>query len=79
MKNVPEAIEAAWTIEFTWLIAAIARVTHDIGIAEEPAQDALVTALELRPEESGTPGMPDQRLFGRGVVGDSESRGFMTR
>ena len=51
MKDGPKAIEAVWKIESTRLIAAIARVTHDIGIAEELAQDALVTALELWPEE----------------------------
>ena len=31
MKDVPKAIEAVWKIESTRLIAAIARVTHDIG------------------------------------------------
>jgi hypothetical protein len=51
MTDVPKAIEPVWKIESTRLIAGIARVTHDIGIAEELAQDALVTALELRPEE----------------------------
>jgi predicted RNA polymerase sigma factor len=51
MKDVSKAIEAVWKIESTRLIAAIARVTHDIGIAEELAQDALVTALELWPED----------------------------
>lgn len=45
-----------WKIESTRLIAAIARVTHDVGIAEELAQDALVTALEVWPEE----GIPDK-------------------
>jgi RNA polymerase sigma-70 factor, ECF subfamily len=49
---VPKAIEAVWKIESTRLIAAIARVTHDLGIAEELAQDALVTALKLWPEEA---------------------------
>lgn len=44
-----------WKIESTRLTAAIARVTHDIAIAEELAQDALVTALEVWPEE----GIPD--------------------
>jgi RNA polymerase sigma-70 factor (ECF subfamily) len=44
-----------WKIESTRLIAAIARVTRDIGVAEELAQDALVTALELWPTE----GIPD--------------------
>jgi len=51
MKDVPKAIEAVWKIESTRLITAIARVTHDIGVTEELAQDALVTALELWPEE----------------------------
>ena len=55
MKEVLKAIAAVWKIESTRLIAAIARVTHDIGIAEELAQDVLVTALELWPEE----GIPD--------------------
>lgn len=57
MNDVPKAIEAVWQIESTRLIAAIARVTHDIGVAEELAQDALVTALELWPEE-GIPENP---------------------
>lgn len=62
MKDVPEAIEAVWKIESTRLIAAIARVTHDIGIAEELAKDALVTALELWPEE-GIPEHPGAWLM----------------
>src|SRR5271170_400932 len=57
MKDVPKTIEAVWKIESTRLIAAIARVTHDIGVAEELAQDALVTALEVWPEE-GIPENP---------------------
>jgi RNA polymerase sigma factor (sigma-70 family) len=55
MNDVPKAIEAVWRIESARLIAVIARVTRDIGIAEELAQDALVTALEVWPEE----GIPD--------------------
>jgi RNA polymerase sigma factor (sigma-70 family) len=62
MKDVPKAIEAVWKIESTRLIAAIARLTHDIGIAEELAQDALVTALELWPEE-GIPENPGAWLM----------------
>jgi len=54
---VPKTIEAVWKIESTRLIAAIARVTRDIGVAEELAQDALVTALEVWPEE-GIPENP---------------------
>jgi RNA polymerase sigma-70 factor (ECF subfamily) len=41
----------------TRLIAGIARVTRDIGIAEELAQDALVAALERWPDE-GIPEKP---------------------
>jgi len=52
MSDVSRTIEAVWKIESTRLIAAIARVTRDIGIAEELAQDALVTALELWPGEA---------------------------
>src|SRR5215470_16299023 len=55
MSDVAKTIEAVWKIESTRLIAALARVTRDIGIAEELAQDALVTALEVWPEE----GIPD--------------------
>jgi RNA polymerase sigma-70 factor (ECF subfamily) len=55
MSNVNMTIEAVWKVESTRLIAAIARVTRDIGIAEELAQDALVAALERWPEE----GIPD--------------------
>ena len=51
MSDVAKTIEAVWKIESARLIAAIARVTRDIGIAEELAQDALVAALERWPEE----------------------------
>jgi len=57
MSDVNMTIEAVWKIESARLIAAIARVTHDIGIAEELAQDALVVALERWPEE-GIPENP---------------------
>jgi RNA polymerase sigma factor (sigma-70 family) len=55
MSAVNRAIEAVWKVESARLIAAIARVTRDIGIAEELAQDALVAALERWPED----GIPD--------------------
>jgi RNA polymerase sigma factor (sigma-70 family) len=57
MSDVHRTIEAVWKIESTRLIAAIARVTRDIGLAEELAQDALVAALERWPEE-GIPENP---------------------
>ena len=59
---MPNAIEAVWKNESTRLIAAIARVTRDIGVAEELAQDALVTALELWPKE-GIPENPGAWLM----------------
>jgi len=57
MSEVHRTIEAVWKIESTRLIAAIARVTRDVGLAEELAQDALVTAIERWPEE-GIPENP---------------------
>lgn len=57
MSDVHRTIEAVWRIESTRLIAAIARVSRDVGIAEELAQDALVAALEQWPEE-GIPQNP---------------------
>jgi RNA polymerase sigma-70 factor (ECF subfamily) len=57
MSGTHQAIESVWKIESTRLIAGIARVTRDIGIAEELAQDALVTALERWPDE-GIPENP---------------------
>ena len=57
MSDTHKAIEAVWRIESTRLIAGIARVTRDVGIAEELAQDALVAALERWPDE-GIPEKP---------------------
>src|SRR5690348_14286669 len=49
------AIEAVWRIESPRLIAGLARITGDVGAAEELAQDALVIALEQWPRD----GVPD--------------------
>jgi RNA polymerase sigma-70 factor, ECF subfamily len=57
MGDVQGTIEAVWKIEARRLIAAMARVTRDIGIAEELAQDALVSAFERWPQE-GIPENP---------------------
>ena len=51
------AIEAVWRIESARLIAGLARVTGDIGLAEDLAQDALVIALEQWPR-TGIPPNP---------------------
>ena len=50
-------VEAVWRIESARLIAALARVTGDVGLAEDLAQDALVAALERWPS-SGVPDNP---------------------
>jgi RNA polymerase sigma factor (sigma-70 family) len=51
------AVEAVWRIESGRLIAGLARVTGDVALAEELAQDALVAALEQWPR-TGTPPNP---------------------
>ncbi|GJF29866.1 RNA polymerase sigma factor [Kitasatospora sp. NE20-6] len=51
------AIEAVWRIESARIIAGLARLVRDIGLAEELAQDALVAALEQWPG-SGVPDNP---------------------
>jgi RNA polymerase sigma factor (sigma-70 family) len=56
------AIEAVWRIESAKLIAGLARLVRDVGVAEELAQDALVTALERWPE-SGVPDNPGAWLM----------------
>ena len=45
------AIEAVWRIESARLIAGLARIVRDVGVAEELAQDALVAALEQWPAD----------------------------
>jgi RNA polymerase sigma-70 factor (ECF subfamily) len=56
------AIDAVWRIESARLIAALARMVRDIGLAEELAQDALVAALEQWPT-SGVPRNPGAWLM----------------
>ena len=56
------AIEAVWRIESARLIAGLARIVRDVGMAEELAQDALVIALEKWPE-SGIPDNPGAWLM----------------
>jgi RNA polymerase sigma factor (sigma-70 family) len=56
------AIEAVWRIESARLIAGLARVVRDVGLAEELAQDALVTALEQWPH-AGIPDNPGAWLM----------------
>src|SRR5437867_7640663 len=61
-RTAAEAIDAVWRIESARLIAGLARVVGDIGVAEDLAQDALVAALEQWPE-SGVPDNPGAWLM----------------
>ena len=56
------AIDAVWRIESARIIAALARIVRDVGLAEELAQDALVAALEQWPG-SGLPDNPGAWLM----------------
>jgi RNA polymerase sigma-70 factor, ECF subfamily len=56
------AIDAVWRIEQAKLIAGLARMVRDVGLAEELAQDALVAALEQWPA-SGIPENPGAWLM----------------
>ena len=60
--DIHRAIEAVWRIESARLIASLTRVTRDVGIAEDLAQDALLAALEQWPE-SGIPEKPGAWLM----------------
>jgi RNA polymerase sigma factor (sigma-70 family) len=55
--DVHKIIEAVWRMESAKIIAVLARMLRDVGLAEELAQDALVQALERWPE-SGVPEQP---------------------
>jgi RNA polymerase sigma-70 factor, ECF subfamily len=57
------AVAAVWRIESARLIAGLARIVRDVGLAEDLAQDALVAALEQWPE-SGVPDNPGAWLMG---------------
>jgi RNA polymerase sigma factor (sigma-70 family) len=56
------AIDAVWRIESAKIIAGLARMVRDVGLAEELAQDALVAALETWPK-TGVPDKPGAWLM----------------
>ena len=62
MADTRRAVEAVWRIESAKLIAALARIVSDVGIAEDLAQDALVAALQQWPQ-SGVPDKPGAWLM----------------
>jgi len=61
-SDTHRAIDAVWRIESARLIAGLARIVRDVGLAEDLAQDALVAALEQWPE-SGVPRNPGAWLM----------------
>jgi RNA polymerase sigma-70 factor, ECF subfamily len=60
--DVNRTIDAVWRIESARLIAGVARLVRDVGVAEDLAQEALVAALEQWPE-SGVPDNPGAWLM----------------
>jgi RNA polymerase sigma factor (sigma-70 family) len=61
-REVSRVVDAVWRMESAKLIGALTRVTGDVGLAEELAQDALVAALEQWPQ-SGIPDRPGAWLM----------------
>ena len=61
-QKAADAVDAVWRIESARLIAGLARIVGDVGLAEDLAQDALVAALEQWPE-SGVPDNPGAWLM----------------
>jgi RNA polymerase sigma-70 factor, ECF subfamily len=62
VTETQRAIDAVWRIEAPRLIAGLARIVRDVGLAEDLAHDALVIALEQWPE-SGVPRNPGAWLM----------------
>ena len=50
-SDTASAVSAVWRLESARLVAALTRMTQDLGLAEDLAQDALVAALEQWPTE----------------------------
>jgi RNA polymerase sigma factor (sigma-70 family) len=61
-SDAASTVSAVWRLESTRLIAGLARMTHDLALAEDLAQDALVAALEQWPAE-GIPRNPGAWLM----------------
>src|SRR5438132_8772986 len=64
-SDIRRAIDAVYRIESARLIAGLARMVRDVGLAEDLAQDALVAALQQWPE-SGVPDSPGAWLMAVG-------------
>ncbi|MDR3619638.1 MAG: RNA polymerase sigma factor [Paludisphaera borealis] len=61
-SDIHRTIDAVWRIESARLIAGLARIVRDVGVAEDLAHDALVAALQQWPE-SGVPNNPGAWLM----------------
>jgi RNA polymerase sigma factor (sigma-70 family) len=60
--TAPEVVSRIWRTEAARLVAGLTRMTQDLGLAEDLAQDALVAALEQWPD-SGVPDNPGAWLM----------------
>ncbi len=60
--DINRTIDAVWRMESAKVIAGLARIVRDVGVAEELAQDALVAALKQWPE-TGVPDNPGAWLM----------------
>ena len=61
-SDAASAVSAVWRVESARLVAGLTRVTHDLALAEDLAQDALVAALEQWPSD-GIPKNPGAWLM----------------
>jgi RNA polymerase sigma factor (sigma-70 family) len=61
-SEAASAVSAVWRLEAARLVAGLTRMTHDLGLAEDLAQDALVAALEQWPDQ-GIPRNPGAWLM----------------
>ena len=64
-SDIHRAVDAVWRIESPRLIAGLARIVRDVGLAEDLAQDALEAALTRWPE-AGVPENPGAWLMAVG-------------
>jgi RNA polymerase sigma factor (sigma-70 family) len=62
-SDIHDTISTVWRIESARVIAGLARIVRDIGVAEDLAHDALIAALEQWPD-SGIPRNPGAWLMG---------------